>query len=60
MIAYVLILTAIVTSNHEHVVHTETTYPTEQACHQAYQIDLAQFKSMSYQISVQGTCLKVE
>ena len=60
MIAYVLILTAMVTNNHEHVIHTETIYPTEQACHEAYQIDLTQFRSLSDAVLSQGTCLKVE
>ena len=59
--SYILIFTALVYGYREpSMVHTETRYPTIEACHQAYEIDKQQVASMDVNARFTGTCLAVK
>lgn len=58
---YMLIFTAMVSGYHERsIVHTETPYPTIEACHVAYEINKQQVFQLDSFATVAGTCLKVK
>jgi hypothetical protein len=58
---YMLIFTALVSGYREpSIIHTETSYPTVEACHKAYEIDAQQAFQMDVNARVAGTCLSVK
>jgi hypothetical protein len=58
---YMLIFTALVSGYREPVAtHTETPYPTIEACHKAYEIDKQQAFLMNENVILSGTCLAVK